>query len=105
VTSTPESETPPERQSDGPWYWLTANQLFHAGLLDVEDFDGQAAFVITEKGRAAGFDFSPGWTERWRDVYVGYDRHWELGEKYRATCSTSLAWPPGVTGSPPIGSA
>lgn len=76
-----EVEIPPETQSDGMWEWLTASRLFHAGILDVEGIDGRSAFVVTEKGRAAGFDFTPGWSDRWRDVYVGYSRYGEFMKK------------------------
>ena len=71
-------EIPEEGQNDDKYRWITTSQLYHAGLLDlVKDSDGYVGLVISEKGHAAGIDLSPGWSERWRDVYVGYDRNAE----------------------------
>lgn len=88
-----ESGTSPERRSDGTWAHYTSSQLLNAGLLDIEERDGKACFVRTEKGRVAGFDFSPGWSERWKDVYVGFEsRHWEFVEKHRAKEAERRRW-------------
>lgn len=77
-----DDQTPAEGQIDDPYRWITTSQLYHAGLLDlVKDSDGYVGLVISEKGHAAGFDLSPGWSERWRDVYVGYDRDAEFVER------------------------